>query len=167
MRNLSSKVFIFRKGLEEFFENGKFLSLHNVDHSIKKPYFHGRPWSASELRRKSFDDLHKLWYVLLKEKNLLFTQQTEATRLGLHWLEEDRLNSVHQSMARIKGILTERKNAFQEARKCKALEGASELEVKKVRYIDDIMRIKKEKHGFRRLLRFILRKHPHFDWIWL
>ncbi|KAJ7288306.1 mitochondrial 39-S ribosomal protein L47 (MRP-L47)-domain-containing protein [Mycena rebaudengoi] len=75
----------------------------------------GRSWLASELRRKSFKDLHVLWYVLLRERNLLATQREEMRRLGVM---SERVSNrpasarCRKSMARIKAVMNERRLAY-------------------------------------------------------
>jgi large subunit ribosomal protein L47 len=77
-------------GLDEFFEGGQ--ALPPFDPATKKVY--GRAWSADELRLKSFEELHKLWFVLLKELNLLATQEAEAKRMGQRWFGPHRIHKV-------------------------------------------------------------------------
>jgi len=71
----------------------------------------GRSWSAKELRRKSYDDLHKLWLVLYKEKNMLLTEANLARRHGYMMIQPDRRKKVRKSMGAIRHVLGERKRA--------------------------------------------------------
>ena len=73
----------------------------------------GRAWRINELRQKSFNDLHKLWYVLLKEKNRLKTMQLYTTTKKLIMPRYDRLEKVAQAMARIKTVIGERSREFE------------------------------------------------------
>jgi len=70
------------------------------------------------LRLKSFQDLHKLWFVLLKEKNMLLGQRLEAqvTKERDAFPHPHRLNKVKKSMARIKRVLSEREQIVEQAR---------------------------------------------------
>ncbi|KAH9619238.1 hypothetical protein KSS87_023717 [Heliosperma pusillum] len=90
-----------RNPLEEFFELER-----TVDDDKRLVY--GRSWKASELRLKSWDDLNKLWYVLLKEKNMLMTQRQMLNAQNLRFPNPERVSKVRKSMCRIKHVLTER-----------------------------------------------------------
>ncbi|KAF8985463.1 54S ribosomal protein L4 mitochondrial [Entomortierella lignicola] len=109
------------RGVEEFFENGKSLPTEKS--------WTGRAWRASELRVKSFEDLHKLWYVLLKERNLLAAQKEEARRFHIskqYFSNKGRQVKCQKSMARIKFVLNERRLAWVEATKLQRLVNTQE-----------------------------------------
>ncbi|XP_041480302.1 39S ribosomal protein L47, mitochondrial-like [Lytechinus variegatus] len=94
------------RGLEEFFDDPK-----NWGQPVVKA---GRAWSKDELRLKDYVTLHKLWYVLLKEKNMLLTMQTEADRQEKFLPSPERINKVEVSMENLKVILKERQEALTE-----------------------------------------------------
>ncbi|GAA5864075.1 hypothetical protein JCM8547_005127 [Rhodosporidiobolus lusitaniae] len=85
----------------------------------KRVDYSGRSWTSFELRRKSFEELHQLWYVLLRERNVLLTQREEARRvridLGGFGAVPDKLRLCQKSMARIKQVLSERRHAALQA----------------------------------------------------
>lgn len=75
-------------GLEEFFENNKGW---NWD---PKSLPTGRAWTSAELRAKSFDDLHKLWFVCYKERNKLVSQKEEGRRFRIEFPHDGRMVEV-------------------------------------------------------------------------
>ncbi|PIA41880.1 hypothetical protein AQUCO_02100006v1, partial [Aquilegia coerulea] len=97
----SSTTKLMHNPLEAFFESDRTQEEGN-------PVVYGRSWKASELRLKSWDDLQKLWYVLLKEKNMLMTQRQMLHAQNLRFPNPERVPKVRKSMCRIKHVLTER-----------------------------------------------------------
>ncbi|GAA5901840.1 hypothetical protein JCM6882_008686 [Rhodosporidiobolus microsporus] len=89
-----------------------------------------RSWTSLELRRKSFEELHQLWYVLLRERNVLLTQREEARRLrvdlGGFGAVPDKLRLCQKSMARIKQVLSERRHAALHAAEILRAEGQAD-----------------------------------------
>lgn len=95
-------------GIDEFFPSGVYEKEKYVDDSPVA----GRKWKISELRIRSSSDLHKLWYVLLKERNMLMTLGQECKRLGIPVPGPTRLHKVKQTMNSIKTVIEERNSAI-------------------------------------------------------
>ncbi|XP_053286097.1 39S ribosomal protein L47, mitochondrial [Pleuronectes platessa] len=93
-----------RRGLEEFFD----LPENWGETNVKS----GAPWTAKHLRTKSNEDLHKLWYVLLKEKNLLLTLEQEARRQRVQMPSPERIRKIERSLIRLETVVSERETAL-------------------------------------------------------
>ncbi|XP_059543080.1 large ribosomal subunit protein uL29m isoform X1 [Myotis daubentonii] len=93
-----------RKGLEEFFDDPKNWG----EEKVKS----GAAWTCQQLRNKSNEDLHKLWYVLLKERNMLLTLEQEAKRQILPMPSPERLEKVIESMDALDKVVQEREDAL-------------------------------------------------------
>ena len=91
------------EGLNAFLDPIRFLP-----EDKQKDEVSGREWEARELRLKSFEDLHGLWYVLLKEKNMLQTEKHVARANRVRMRSAQRIGQVRRSMAKIKLVLSER-----------------------------------------------------------
>ncbi|VDP90491.1 unnamed protein product [Echinostoma caproni] len=71
----------------------------------------GRPWRMEELRLKSNADLHELWYILLKERNMLMTMEEEHYRCLERMPNPERFEKVEESMENLLLVIEERNRA--------------------------------------------------------
>ncbi|KAK4944401.1 54S ribosomal protein L4 mitochondrial [Elasticomyces elasticus] len=93
----------------------------------KQPFYaveqlsaHGRPWTVEELRRKDWEDLHRLWWVCVKERNRLATEAYERERVNAGYGEYEylkRVVAIKRTQRAIKHTLTERWYGWEDARK--------------------------------------------------
>lgn len=72
----------------------------------------GRAWTTDELRIKSNSDLHKLWFVLLKEKNMLLTMEHECNDKLEMFPNPERIDKVKLSMENLETVVRERNTAY-------------------------------------------------------
>ncbi|CAB4064032.1 MRPL47 [Lepeophtheirus salmonis] len=74
----------------------------------------GRSWTKDELRLKNNEDLHKLWYVFLKERNMLLSMEYEYKEEYERLPNPERIDKVDDSMENLEEVVRERNRAYWE-----------------------------------------------------
>lgn len=95
---------ISRRSLSEFFDDKK--NWGEIEVKV------GRSWKVEELRIKSNEELHKLWYVLLKEKNMLLTMEHACKEEYRLFPNPERIDKVEESMNNLERVVRERNRAY-------------------------------------------------------
>uniref|UniRef100_A0A069DY66 Large ribosomal subunit protein uL29m n=1 Tax=Panstrongylus megistus TaxID=65343 RepID=A0A069DY66_9HEMI len=91
-------------GLMEFFDDKENWTVNEIRV--------GRAWKKEELRIKSNQDLHKLWFVLLKERNMLLTMEHEYNEKLELFPSPERIDKVKESMINLEEVVRERNKAY-------------------------------------------------------
>uniref|UniRef100_A0A1I8Q4N9 Large ribosomal subunit protein uL29m n=1 Tax=Stomoxys calcitrans TaxID=35570 RepID=A0A1I8Q4N9_STOCA len=93
-----------RRDLMQFFDDPK----NWPENEVKV----GRAWKLDELRIKSNKELHQLWYILLKERNMLLTMEHECNEQMELFPSPERLDKVKISMKNLETVVRERNKAY-------------------------------------------------------
>ncbi|CAB3365817.1 Hypothetical predicted protein [Cloeon dipterum] len=110
--------------LMEFFDDPKNWEQDNIKT--------GRSWKLDELRIKSNEDLHKLWYVLLKERNMLLTMERECQTEYRVFPNPERIDKVEESMENLETVVRERNRAYFELETTEPAERPGKLEMNQI-----------------------------------
>lgn len=97
---------------------GFFPEGSNTQYSYRQPEEldrDARAWRMAELRNKSFEDLHKIWHLTLKERNIIYREKRlfESIALPNGALFDEVDQKLTLTQKRIKQVLAERQVSFE------------------------------------------------------
>lgn len=118
--------------LWEFFHNKQFVR------AAEYLEVQGRSWTVQDLRKKSFEDLHALWYVCLKEMNKIGREKVIYEDIGSAKIQQcmELEDKVKNSMLSIRQVLTERESGLANAKSEFGVVGEEYLNEFKQKYLE-------------------------------
>jgi len=106
------------------------------------------------------EDLHKLWFVLEKELNMLKTKEASKKQISDSFIDANRVGKVRVSMARLKFVVHERQLAYQKALEILDQEAQEKKPAGVKRHPSGLSQVK----SMSRLVRERIRKFRHDTW---